>query len=391
MLEGLEDRRLMSVSPALAFRLGGLDLAGGRGGALHARGASVDFSQAPAAVQNGIKTLATAQNLTAPTDTTPVFLGNSNGVETYTVVLTGTGTTTRLTVDVNGNAVTAPTKSTTTFGAINNAAVTDRINAIATALGLTAPTADTTVNVSTPASGPAVYSVTLGRASESTDSTDTMFHRGRGVTILVDANGNPVGNQRLPLSALPAAIQNGLTSNAPAGATALTPTSIVTVRTLNGVTTYSATYTGTGTRTTVTVNASGALANLPSVSQVQFSTLPVAAQNEIQTLATADGVSGTIAGTQTVTAFNEGNGTTVYTVRLVSTETNDDGSTDTHPITITVDQNGNVTVPPGGGGGLGGFGGGVFGGAGFGPGDFHFGGPRFGGFGGFGFDGRRGR
>jgi len=132
MVEGLEDRRLLSVSPALGFRLGGSDLGAGHG--IHARGASIEFSQAPTAVQNGIKSLATAQSLTAPTDTTSVFLGNSNGVETYTVLLSTTGTTpttTRLTVDVSGNAVTAPTRSTTTFGAINNAAVTNRINAIA--------------------------------------------------------------------------------------------------------------------------------------------------------------------------------------------------------------------------------------------------------------------
>jgi len=379
MVEGLGDRRLLSVSPALGFRLGGSDLGAGHG--IHARGASIEFSQAPTAVQNGIKSLATAQRLTAPTDTTSVFLGNSNGVETYTVLLSTTGTTpttTRLTVDVSGNAVTAPTRSTTTFGAINNAAVTNRINAIATALGLTAPTADTTVNVVTPATGPAVYSVRLSPSDSS--ETEGEFHH-RGTTITVDANGNPVGNQRLPLSTLPTAVQNGLTSNVPAGATALTPTSIVTVRTLNGVTTYSATYTGTGTQTVVTVNTAGQLAALPSRSQVTFSTLPAAARNELQELATADGVTGTIAGTQTVTAYNEGNGTTVYSVRLIAAATRDDGSTYMYPVTLSVDQNGNATVPPTGGF----FNGSVFRGRGFGPGDFHFGGAPGG------FGGRRGR
>ena len=370
VLEGLEDRRLMSVSPAalLGMRLGGF---GGHGEFARAghgvRGGTVDFSQAPAAVRAGLTSLATAQSLTAPTDSTPVYLGNSNGVETYSVLLSGTGTTTRLTVDVAGNPVTATTNSTTTFGALDNSAVTDRINAIATALGLAAPVDATVVRVTTPASGPAVYSVTLSDANTDTTGTNTGRHR-HATTITVDANGNPVGDQRLPLSTLPIAVQNGLTSNAPGGATALLPTSLVSVRTLNGVTTYSATYSGTGTTTTVTVNTSGALASLPSASQVTFSTIPVAAQNELQTLATADGVSGSIAGTQTVTAYDEANGTTVYTVRLVATETNTDGSTETHPITLSVDQAGNVTVPPSGGPG------GLFGARGFGPGDFDFGG-----------------
>src|SRR4029078_13216348 len=148
---------------------------------------------------------------------------------------------TRVTVDVAGNPVAAPTKSTTTFGALNNSAVTDRINAIATALDLTAPADATVVRVTTPASGPAVYSVTLSDANTDTSDTNTGRHR-HATTITVDANGNPVGDQRLTLSTLPIAVQNGLTSNAPGGATALLPTSLVTVRTLNGVTTYSATY-----------------------------------------------------------------------------------------------------------------------------------------------------
>ena len=385
VLEGLEDRRLMSASPAaaIAMRLGGF---GGGGHGLYARGAGIDFSQAPDAVQGGLADLATAQDLTAPTDVTPVYLGNSNGVETYSVVLAGTGTSTRLTVDVNGDPVTAPVKTTTTFGALDNAAATDRIKSIAAALGLAAPVDATVVSVSTPASGPAVYSVTLADAGTSTTDTNT-FRRRRGTTILVDANGNPVGDQRLPLSTLTTAVQNGLTGNAPAGAAALTPASLVAVRTLNGVTTYSAAYTATGTRTTVTVNAAGALASLPSVSRVTFSSIPVAARDELQALAAADGVAGTIAGTQTVTAYDEANGTTVYTVRLVATETNADGTTSTHPVTLSVDQAGNATVPP-----TGGLGGSVFGGYGFGPGDFDFGGGGGGGRGrgGFGHGGRRG-
>ena len=62
----------------------------------------------------------------------------------------------------------------------------------------------------------------------------------RTTVISVDANGDPTGNESVPLSTLSTAIQNGLTSNAPAGATALPSTSLIAVRTINGVTTYSA-------------------------------------------------------------------------------------------------------------------------------------------------------
>src|SRR5207244_9781123 len=106
--------------------------------------------------------------------------------------------------------------------------VTNRINTIATALGLTAPTSTTTVHVTMPTSGPAVYSVTLSPS----DTTDTAGRHRHSTTIAVDANGNPVGNQRLPLSTLPTAVQNGLTSNAPSAATAPPPSSLVTLRTL---------------------------------------------------------------------------------------------------------------------------------------------------------------
>ena len=61
------------------------------------------------------------------------------------------------------------------------------------------------------------------------------------------------------------------------------------LQTLNGVTTYSATFHTTGIRTTVTVDMNGKLANLPSTSVVPYSTLLPAVQTELQTLATADG------------------------------------------------------------------------------------------------------
>jgi hypothetical protein len=346
VLEDLEGRQLLSGS----HHHGGGHHGGHGGGGEQI--SSITFSQAPAAVQSGLDALAATDNVTAPTATQLVYLGNKNGIETYTVDITGTGTDTKLTVDVTGTPVTAPTRSTTTFGAIANTAVTNEINAIATALGLTAATSTTSVDVTTPSGGTSVYSVHLASA------TTTGRHH-RGGTITVDANGNPVGNQRLPFSVIPTTIQNALNANAPAGATALasTSTQLATIRTENGVTTYSVTFTATGTTTTVTVNAAGVLTSLPTRTTTDFQSIPSAAQTELQTLATADGVTGTITSTQTVSAYNEGNGTTIYTVTLSATT-----ASGTRTISISVDQNGNPTTPPGRGGGEWG---GIFGGGGF--------------------------
>src|SRR5256885_1762107 len=89
MFEAMEDRRLFSAH--------GLH-AGHNGHAL--AGSTIEFSQLPVIVQSGLDTLATNAGLTAPaTDSTQtVFLGNKNGVETYMIDITGTGTDTWLTV-----------------------------------------------------------------------------------------------------------------------------------------------------------------------------------------------------------------------------------------------------------------------------------------------------
>jgi hypothetical protein len=372
LFEPLEERRLLSAS----FHHGdsGSDFGGGSIGVGLGYGrnvSSIQFSQAPAKVQTGLTALASKDSVTAPTASTAVLLGNRNGVETYTIDVTGTGTDTRLTVDQNGNPVTAPTHGTTTFGAVPSA-VSAEISKIATALSLTAPASTDSVRVTTPASGPAVYTIRLA------GSSTTSLH-GRGDVVSVDANGNPVGNQSLPFSALPTAIQNGLNSSRPSGATALdsSSTQTVRVRTANSVTTYSTTFTTSGTSTTVTVNASGQLASLPSHTTAQFSTIPQAAQTELQTLATANGVTTTIAATQSVNVYDEANGTTIYSVTLPASKTGSSGQTYTVNITVSVDQAGNPTTPPqdnGGGDEFGGFGD-HFG---------HFEGAAFGGFGFFG-------
>ncbi len=333
-------------------------LHGGFGGgfegmrALGPAGAAIEFSQAPGSVQTGLNTLASKDNVTAPAATDMVYLGNVNGVETYMLDIKSTGTDTRLTVDSAGNPFSRPTISSTTFGAISNTKVTDELTSIASALGLTAPASTDAVSVSTASDGTTVYTMRL------MNSTTTGHHR-RGVTISVDANGNPTGNAVIPFSALPSAIQNGLNANAPSGATPLDSSSTqkVAVRTQYGETTYSTTFSSSGTQTTVTVDASGNPATLPSRSSTDFGTLGTsdsAAATELQTLATADGA-GTIDSAQNVSVLDEGNGTKLYSVVLTATGS----SGGTHHIRLTVDQAGNPTVLPGGGGR------GIFGGSGF--------------------------
>jgi hypothetical protein len=341
-IEILEGRRLLSASAHAALAGGGHP------------GATLEFSQAPAKVQAGFDSLATADGLADPTSTQTVYLSNVNGVERYSVDLTGTGTTTVLTVNQNGTAVTSPTKSTTTFGDLQTAdsAAANEITAIASALNLTAPTSTTTINVTTPSGGTAVYSVRLSSSSTS---------GGRGATVTVDANGNPVGNQNLPFSVIPSTIQAGLTSLA---GTTIDSTATVHVRTLNGVTSYSTTLsTGTGTSKTVTVNASGAAANLPSTTQTTLGALQssdAAAATELQTLANDDGYSGTLPTSTVVSAYDEANGTTIYTISVPVTQSSSSGSSSTYTInlTLSVDQDGNPTVLPIGGGRGEGFGGG---------------------------------
>jgi hypothetical protein len=393
-LEMLEGRQLLSAAPPMMGGFAGMGPQGGMpqgpmGPGLG--GATIEFSQAPTAVQSGLDALAKKDNLSDPADTQKVVLGNSNGVETYSVTIDGTGSVTMLTVDQDGDAVSAPTHTTTTWATLNgtgdgsNSAAAAEITAIATALDLTAPSDTDTIDVTTIASGTTLYSIHLSPASSSstTNATDDSttnspdnspqqgppgpggpggaMGKGDGILITVDSNGNPAGNEDLPFSVIPGVIQKGLNKNAPTGATALASNSAqtVNVHTVDGVTMYSVTYTVSGTPTVVTVDATGAPIDLPKPTTTDFSTIPSAAQTELQTLATADGVSGTINDTQSVDVFTEINGTVIYSVTLDPTSSD---TTDSFPqtITITVDAAGNpTTIPndqgPGGFGGVGGF------------------------------------
>ena len=332
LLEQLENRQLLSH-----FH-GGFGFTGSP-----YSGNTIEFSQAPAAVQTGLDALATKDSLTPPasTSTQAVYLANVNGVERYTIDITGTGTNTQLTVDQNGSPVTAPTTSKTTWATLSgtgtgsNAAAAAEISNLATALNLTAPATTTNINVSTAADGVSTYTIRL---------TPTSGHH--ATVISVDSNGNPVGDITIPFSGLPTALQTTLNAHVPTGASALTSSSSIQVRTANGVTTYSAVFTSSGTKTTVTINANSQLASLPSYTTTTFQSLPSATSAEIQTLATADGYSGTIASTTSVLAYDEGNGTTVYNIALPVSKTGHSGKTFMVNISISVDQAGNPTTLP---------------------------------------------
>lgn len=371
-VESLESRTLLSGSH------GSLDFGGGR---FIGPVGAIDFSAAPAAVQAGLNALASTDGAAAPADTDAVFLGNSGGMETYSIKVTGTGTVSKLTVDVAGAPVTPATRAAATYADVP-AATSSEVAKIADALGLTAPASTDDVVVVTPATGPATYTVRLTApdsptttTTDSTDSTDaeSLLHRARdffrGRVVTVDADGNPAGNQRLPAAAFSSAVIDGLNAGVPDGATPLAAdaTTPVSVRTANGVTTYSAVFTATGTRTTVTVLPDGSAAALPTRSSVAFSDVPSAAATELQSLVTDKG-GDTIAADAKVTAFDEANGTVIYTLNTTYTT----AAGRTRFLTVSSDQDGNPTVPPSIGFNFGGFGG-----LDFGP--FHFGG--FGGFG----------
>lgn len=331
IVEGLEDRRLLSAShafPLMAFGRG----PGGPspfGGPPPSRGETIEFNQAPTAVQNGLDSLASTESLAAPTSTQTVYLSNNNGIEAYSIDLTSSGKNTKLTVDVDGNAITAPTTSTTTFGAITNTAVTSEFNSIAAALGLTAPSSTTNVSVVTNSGGTSFYTLHL------TSSTSTPWG---GRTVSVDSSGNPVGNETLPFSVLPTAIQDGLIDAAPSGVSlSSSSTQNVFISTVDAVTLYTMAFTSTSTRTTITVNSAGDLTSLPSVTSTTYADVPSAAAAELQTLATADGISTTIASTQKILEFSEPNGATIYSVTLKNSGN--------PPVTISVDEDGNPTVP----------------------------------------------
>ena len=202
------------------------------------------------AAYNELTSLATTDKTTIASTQT-VYIRPINSTTTYyTVVLTpSTGTKITLTTDEDGNPVTPPTSSTTTFGAVTDTAATAELTALASALNLTAPASTTNVTVRT-ADGLTTYTVDLAPASGT----------GHDVRVTVDAAGNPAGNERIPFSALPSVVSAGLTTLASADSLTIAATQNVQVETSGGVTTYTVRLTSTGQSFEFTVDTTGAAA-----------------------------------------------------------------------------------------------------------------------------------
>jgi len=342
-IEPLEDRQFLSASHFGGAMGHGNNGFGGLGGG---QVSAIQFSLAPTAVQTGLDTLATSDGLNDPTSAQAVTLGNRNGVETYNMTFNGTGTVTTLTVDQNGNPVSASTRTTTTFGELttSDSAAASEISAIATALNLAAPATDSAVIVTTTSDGSVTYSISLSADSSTTTPT---HHRPHDTAVSVDMAGNPVGNQNLPFSVIPAPIQTALNANAPTGAAALASDSTqnTSVRTIDGVTTYTVAFMSSGTTTYVTVDVNGKLTSLPAHTTTTFGELPAAAQTELQALATANHVSTAITNDQSVDVLTEANGTVIYSIK-VKPDNATNGRRPSRPIVISVDAMGNPTVLP---------------------------------------------
>jgi len=322
ILEGLENRQLLSAAGFGSFF----------GHGRYAEQTTAQFQNLLPAVQTGLDNLA-GSTISA---TQNVNLGNTDGVETFSVTLKSTGAKTTYEVDENGNPITAPSHSKTTFAAINSNASTE-INAIATAENLTAPGTATKVQVNTGINGVTTYSVNL---TPVISSTGHHHHTPPPVTVTVDSAGDPLAPSSLPFSVMLPAVQSTFIQNAPAGVTLTSAsTNKVNIQTIDGTIVYFMTFKSTGTRTTLYVDAGGTLVNLPSTTQTTLANVPSPAATELQTLATADGVTGTFATTQTVSELTEPSGSIFFTV--------DAKTSSGKKIAITVDQTGNPTVPPG--------------------------------------------
>ena len=353
-LESLESRQLLSGSGLQDVLTGTAPMT------LAGTPNKIHLSAAPVAVQGGLTQLASDDGLASPAATQAVKLGNPNGMESSSVTQSGAGVSTRLTVDQNGKAVTQTSRMTTTWDAFNataaHSAAATEITAIASSLSLTAPTSSTPVTaIGTPAGG-TNFVVTLA-SSDSSGNTSGRHRGARNVTISVDGTGNPVGNQRLPFSVIPTAIQTALTANVPAGATAPTDTaptsataftdiSVVNVHTVDGVTLYSATVNSPGMNTTITVNAAGALTSLPIHTTTTFGELSSAAQTELQTLSTQYGAPAMIDASQKIDVLTEANGTGLYSLTAKVSSTDANGAVHANNVVMTVDTAGNPTTPP---------------------------------------------
>ena len=222
---------------------------------------TVLFSQLQAGPSNDQGIASGLQNL-APSGVTidgtaDVRVRTFNGVTNYSVTVnSGAGTSTTITVDSSGAAVTpsTPSATTTTFGAAPSA-VQAGLNAIAPS--------GTTIDASQ-----TVYVLTLGGISYyslnlSMEASIWGFGRMWDERITVDQNGLPSGNEQITYGQLsngPAndkAIATSLQGLAPSGVT-IASTQSVLVRTADGTTTFTVNVTdANGTTTEITVDTTG--------------------------------------------------------------------------------------------------------------------------------------
>ena len=189
------------------------------------------------------------------------------------------------------------------------------------------------------ANGVTTYSVRLTHSSSSSSKHP------RGVTITVDADGNPAGNEDVPFSVLPTTIQNGINALGPTGSTALAAS-----QRRPSMSARSMAWCSTRLPLRAAAHRPRSRSTPPERPRAfqpnddDFGALTSTVQTAIQTLATANGVSGTIASTQSINVYTEANGTVLYRATLSTTSTKN--TSVTFDITITVDSDGNPTVLP---------------------------------------------
>ena len=369
-VEPLEDRRLLSAS---RFS-GSVSAVGGHSAT------PIEFSQAPAAVQSGLTSLG-LDRPSGPADRDPDGLppkrqrpGNlqhrhhrhRHQQRADRQAGRHAGDRRRPRAPPRSAPSAAPATG-------SNAAAANEITAIATALNLTAPTATTSIKVSTASTGVSTYTVRLSPASTTTTTTTTTttppLHF-RTVTISVDSNGNPVGNQSIPFSAIPTSIQTALNKTKPSGATALAATATQTRPRPHAERRHHlfahlhrhrhADHRDRQRRRRADQPAQQQHHHLQPTCRPATPRRPPSYRPWPPPTASPTA----IATGQTVNVYDEGNGTTIYSVTVGVTQTTDSGFTYTRDVTVSVDQAGNPTTLPQDGGGRGGFGG--FGGFGFG-------------------------
>lgn len=318
---------------------------------------TIQFDLAPAAVREGLGALALSSGLRDPASNANQFirLGNSSGLETFTLDVRGAGSKLSLTVDKNGQRFTPPVKSTTTWSALNTSqpAAAAQISRMILEMRLSPLRSGSTIQVSTDHLGQRTYTVTLKGLPTTTGRTRGAPSSGDAFTVSVNQAGNPVGEAMLPFSVFSDAIQIGINALAPAGQALFSnSTQLVRVRTLYGATSYTTSFTSPGRVTTVTVNAAGAPTTLPSKAGDLFFNASFGAQLGLSALASALGYVGDISATTPIHVFNEGQGQSVYSVKLPISKTMPNGRAVNYFITISVDQDGNPTVMPESGEGL---------------------------------------